>query len=135
MLDYKSMSNEELRQMLANAGTELLSRRAETVPAASEQHSYRIAMPRTSKAEPEAFRFTPVGRDVIGIPLLLDQVIGKTSITAVSMSRENFTVRLGVDIKGAAGVHRRPLTSCSAVRMERGQRPDLGFADLGIAGG
>jgi hypothetical protein len=35
-------------------------------------------MPRTSKAEPEAFRFTPVGGDVIRVPLLLDQVIGKT---------------------------------------------------------
>jgi hypothetical protein len=56
----------------------LLSRRAETVPVASKQHSYRIAMPRTSKAEPEAFRFTSVGGDVIRIPLLLDQVVGKT---------------------------------------------------------
>jgi hypothetical protein len=35
-------------------------------------------MPRTSKAEPEAFRFTSVGGDVIRIPLLLDQVVGKT---------------------------------------------------------
>jgi hypothetical protein len=78
MLDYKSMSNEELRQILANAGAELLSRRAATIPSASKQHSYRIAMPRTSKAEPEAFRFTRVGGDVIRIPLLLDQLIGKT---------------------------------------------------------
>jgi hypothetical protein len=78
MLDYKSMSNEELRHVLADAGAELLSRTAEIVPVASKQHSYRIAMPRTSKAEPEAFRFTPVGGDVIRIPLLLDQVIGKT---------------------------------------------------------
>jgi hypothetical protein len=78
MLDYKSMSNEELRHILANAGAELLSRRAATLSSASKQHSYRIAMPRTSKAEPEAFRFTPVAGDVIRIPLLLDQVIGKT---------------------------------------------------------
>ena len=77
MLDYKWMSNEELRQLLADAGAELLSRRAETVPVASKQHSYRIAMPRTSNAEPEAFRFTSVGGHVIRIPLLLDQVIGK----------------------------------------------------------
>jgi hypothetical protein len=78
MLDYKSMSNEELRRILAEAGAELLSRRAETVPVASKQHSYRIAMPRTSKAEPEAFRFTPVDGLVIRIPLLLDQLVGKT---------------------------------------------------------
>ena len=70
--------SEELRHLLADAGAELLSRRAETVPVASKQHSYRIAMPRTSKAEPEAFRFTSVEGDVIRIPLLLDQVIGKT---------------------------------------------------------
>lgn len=78
MLDYKSMSNEELRQILADAGSELLSRRAETLPSASEQNSYRIAMPRTSKAEPEAYRFTRFGGDVIRIPLLLDGVVGKT---------------------------------------------------------
>jgi hypothetical protein len=69
MLDYKSMSNEELRHLLADAGAELLSRRAESVPVASKQHSYRIAVPRTSKAEPEAFRFTPVEGQVIRIPL------------------------------------------------------------------
>ena len=72
------MSNEELRHILADAGAELLSRRAEAAPVASKQHSYRIAMPRTSKAEPEAFRFTSLGGDVIRIPLLLDQVVGKT---------------------------------------------------------
>jgi hypothetical protein len=81
MLDYKWMSNEELRHLLAGARAreaELLSRRAETVPVVSKQHSYRIAMPRTSKAEPEAFRFTSLGGDVIRIAMLLDQVIGKT---------------------------------------------------------
>ena len=50
MFDYKSMSNEQLRHILADAGAELLSRRAETLPSASEKNSYRIAMPRTSKA-------------------------------------------------------------------------------------
>ena len=78
MFDYKSMSNEELRHILADAGAELLSRRAAIFPSASEQNSYRIAMPRTSKAEPEAYRFTRVGGDVIRIPLLLDGVVGKT---------------------------------------------------------
>jgi hypothetical protein len=78
MLDYKSMSNEELRHVLADAGAELLSRRAEAIPVTSKQHSYRIAMPRTSKTEPEAFRFTPVEGQVIRVPLLLDSVIGKT---------------------------------------------------------
>ena len=78
MLDYKSMSDEELRHILADAGAELLSRRSGSVPSALKQNSYRIAMPRTSKAEPEAFRFTLVGGDVIRIPLLLDRVLGKT---------------------------------------------------------
>jgi hypothetical protein len=77
MLDYKSMSNEELRHVLADAGAELLSRRAGTLPSASKQHSYRIAMPRTSTAEPEAFRFTLFEDAVIRIPLLLDHVMGK----------------------------------------------------------
>jgi hypothetical protein len=78
MLDYKSMSNEDLRHILANAGAELLSRRATTDPITSNSHSYRIAMPRTPKAEPEAFRFTRVGSDVIRVPLPLDRVMGKT---------------------------------------------------------
>jgi hypothetical protein len=78
MLDYESMSNEELRHILADAGAELLSRGAATVPSASKQHSYRIAMPITSKAKPEAFRFTLFGGAVIRIPLLLYQVVGKT---------------------------------------------------------
>ncbi len=78
MFDYKSMSNEELRHILADAGAELLSRRAAIAPIASHNHSYRIAMPRTSKAEPEAYRFTRVGGDAIRIPLLLDRVMGKT---------------------------------------------------------
>jgi hypothetical protein len=55
MLDYKSLSTDELRQVLTSAGAELLSRRAGNVRSASKQHQYRITMRRTSKAEPEAF--------------------------------------------------------------------------------
>lgn len=78
MLDYKSLSTDELRQVLASAGAELLSRRHVDMDHASKQNLYRITMPRTPKAEPKAFRYTHFEGDVIRIPLLLDQVFGET---------------------------------------------------------
>jgi hypothetical protein len=72
------MSNDELRQILASAGTELLSRESLTQGSTSKEHLYRITMRRTSAREPEAFRFTLVEGAVIRIPLPLDQIIGKT---------------------------------------------------------
>src|SRR5689334_10708441 len=61
------MADEELRHILANAGAELLSRREASVHRALKEHLYRIAMPTTSNAEPEAFR-SLFNRDVIRIP-------------------------------------------------------------------
>lgn len=78
MLDYKSMSNEELRDILAGAGAELMSRGTVNGGRSSNQHLYQITMRRTPKAEPRAFRFTLIEDAVIPLPLPLDQVIGKT---------------------------------------------------------
>jgi hypothetical protein len=78
MLNYKSMSNDELREILASAGTELLSRRSLTVDNLLKPHMYRITMRRTSAREPQAFRCTLVEGAVVRIPLPLDQIIGKT---------------------------------------------------------
>lgn len=78
MLDYPSLSTDELRQVLAGAAAELNSRRNATVNGCSTQHLYRITMRRTANAEPQAFRFTLVEGTVVQLPLPLDQVIGKT---------------------------------------------------------
>lgn len=68
--------NDELREILASAGAELLSRRTGDGNSASKQHLYRIAMRRTAKAEPQAFRFTQVDNVMVRLPLPLDRVIG-----------------------------------------------------------
>jgi hypothetical protein len=78
MLDYQSMSNDELREILANAGAELLSRRNASNNGTSKQHLYRVTMRRTAKAEPQAFRFTLVEGAVVQIRLPLDRIIGKS---------------------------------------------------------
>jgi hypothetical protein len=78
MFNYKSMSNDELRDVLANAGAELLSRRSLAADGASKAHTYRITMRRTSKREPQAFRFTLVEGAVVQLPLPLDEIIGKS---------------------------------------------------------
>jgi hypothetical protein len=76
MVDCKSMSNDELGEILASAGAELLSRRTGDGNSASKQHLYRITMRRTAKAEPQAFRFTQVDNAIVRLPLPLDRVIG-----------------------------------------------------------
>lgn len=78
MLNYKSMSDDELRRLLASAGAEMLSRRSASVSYTSRQHMYRITMRRTSQREPQAFRFTLVEGAVVRLPLPLDQIVGKT---------------------------------------------------------
>jgi hypothetical protein len=78
MLDYSSLSTDELRNVLAGAAAELNARRNATVNGCSTQHLYRITMRRTAKAEPQAFRFTLLEGTVVQLPLPLDQVIGKT---------------------------------------------------------
>jgi len=78
MLHYKSMSNEELREIVAAAGAELLSRKAGEAGSTSRPHVYRITMRRTSKAEPQVFRFAEVEGIVVQIPLPLDQIIGRS---------------------------------------------------------
>jgi hypothetical protein len=78
MIDYKSMSNDELREALAAAAAELMSRRNATGGPSSTQHLYRIRMTRTPKAEPQAYRFTMIEDTVVQLPLPLDQIVGKT---------------------------------------------------------
>jgi hypothetical protein len=78
MLDYRSLSTDELREVLASAAAKLNSRRKATVNGSSTQHPYRITMRRTANAEPRAFCFTLVEGTVVQLPLPLDQVIGKT---------------------------------------------------------
>src|SRR5690242_14379497 len=78
MLNHASLSDDDLRQVLASAAAELNSRRNATVNGSSGQHLYRITMRRTPKAEPQAFRFTLIEGTVVRLPLPLDQVIGKT---------------------------------------------------------
>ncbi len=78
MIDYKSMSNDELREALAAAAAELISRRNATGGPSSTQHFYRIRMTRTPKAEPQAYRFAMIEDTVVQLPLPLDQVVGKT---------------------------------------------------------
>jgi hypothetical protein len=78
MIDYKSMSNDELREALAAAAAELMSRRNATGEPSSTQHLYRIRMTRTPKAEPQAYRFTVIEDTVVQLPLPLDQLVGKT---------------------------------------------------------
>lgn len=76
MVDCKSMSNDELREILASAGAELLSRRTGDGNSTSKQHMYRITMRRTAKTEPQAFRFTQIDDVIVRLPLPLDRVIG-----------------------------------------------------------
>ena len=78
MIDYKSMSNDNLREALAATAAELMSRRNATEEPSSTQHLYRIRMTRTPKAEPQAYRFTMIEDTVVQLPLPLDQVVGKT---------------------------------------------------------
>lgn len=78
MLDYKSLSIDDLRQILADAAAELISRRDATGNGDSIQHRYRISTRRTSNREPRAFRFTMIEGIVVQLPLPLDEIIGKT---------------------------------------------------------
>lgn len=77
ILDYKSMSNDELREVLTSAAVELRSR-MKTDGNEPSQHLYRISMRRTPKAEPQAFRLMLVEDAVVQAPLLLDQAIGNS---------------------------------------------------------
>jgi hypothetical protein len=72
------MSNDELREALAAAAGELMSRRNATGGPSSTQHLYRIRMTRTPRAEPQAYRFTVIEDTVVQLPLPLDQLVGKT---------------------------------------------------------
>ena len=72
MLDYASLSTDELRQILASVVAELNSRRNATVNGRSTQHLYRITMRKTANAEPQAFRFTLVDGTVVQLPLRLE---------------------------------------------------------------
>jgi hypothetical protein len=78
MLDYKSITTDDLRQILANAAAELISRRHATGNENATQHDYRISMRRTSNREPHVFRFTMLEGTVVKLPLPLNEVIGKT---------------------------------------------------------
>jgi hypothetical protein len=77
-IDYKSMSNDELREVLTSAAVELTSRHHAAPDGHSARHPYRITMRRTPKSEPQAFRFTLVEGCVVQLPLPLNEVIGQT---------------------------------------------------------
>jgi hypothetical protein len=69
MIDYKSMSTDDLREALAAIAGELMSRRDASGAPSSNQHLYRIRMTRTPKAEPQAYRFTMIEDTVVQLPL------------------------------------------------------------------
>jgi hypothetical protein len=77
-IDYKSMSNDELREVLTSAAAELRSRHDAARDDHSARHLYRITMRRTPTSEPQAFRFTLIEDCVVQFPLPLNQVIGQT---------------------------------------------------------
>jgi hypothetical protein len=76
MLDYKSITTEDLRQVLASAAAELISHSDGTVNGNSTEHRYRISVRSTSNREPHLFRFTMVEGTVVKLPLPLNEIIG-----------------------------------------------------------
>jgi hypothetical protein len=77
MLDYKSLSNDELYKIIETVTTELRSRRDVALPPSS-QGVCTIIMRRTKRGEPHAMRFTNVDGVVVEFPLTLDQIVGKS---------------------------------------------------------
>jgi hypothetical protein len=77
MLDYKSLSDDELYTLLETATAELRSRRDAALPP-SIQREYTIVMRRTKRGEPRATRFTNVNGLVVQFPLAFDKTVGKS---------------------------------------------------------
>jgi hypothetical protein len=77
MLDYKSLSNDELYEIVETVTTELRSCRDVALPPSS-QCVCTIIMRRTKRGEPHAMRFTNVDGVVVEFPLTLDQIVGKS---------------------------------------------------------
>jgi hypothetical protein len=77
------MSNDELREALAAAAAELMSRRNATGEASSTQHLYRIRMTRTPKAEPQAYPFTMIEDTVVQLPFTRANLNGHAGTQSV----------------------------------------------------
>jgi hypothetical protein len=77
MLDYKSLSNDQLYEVLKAATAELRSR-ADVSSPPQAQNVCTIIMRRTKRGEPRAVRFTNVNGIVVQFPLTFDQIVGKS---------------------------------------------------------